>query len=113
MDFEAIAFADYATRASGCVTQCIQRVQAVTYSDERIDEVLDLLRGGMSKLAVSRLTGISRSAILDWTEGRRPIPRESRDGFAYGYARCVVTTWTHYHLALTRISSAYIWGTDA
>jgi hypothetical protein len=44
----------------------------MTYSDETIDAVLVMLDGGMSKLAISKSTGISRAAIRDWENGRRP-----------------------------------------
>jgi hypothetical protein len=62
----------------------------VTYSDERIDQVLEMFASGMSKLAISKATGVSRSAILAWTEGRRP--KRLRNGYLANYsnAHCAV-----------------------
>lgn len=50
----------------------------MTYPDHEIEAALELLHSGMSKLAVSRITGISRAALRAWSGGHRPI--RGRDG---------------------------------
>src|SRR5919106_1324864 len=41
-------------------------------STSEVAQVLDLAEAGHSALAVARLTGIPRSTVRDWTEGRVP-----------------------------------------
>lgn len=58
----------------------------MTYSDEEIEAALALLATGLSKLAVSKRTGISRAALRGWAEGTRP--RGTADGGAD--SRCAI-----------------------
>jgi hypothetical protein len=62
-------------------------------SQREVDLVTKLLEEGLSALEIARRTGIPRSTVRDWGNGRTPRPRaecsrhhlESLDGAAYAY----------------------------
>jgi Homeodomain-like domain len=66
-----------------------RRTIAVVRNREEVEEVLELVRAGLSQSAIARLTGIPRTTIRDWLAGRTPavrdggVPSVPRGPYAY------------------------------
>lgn len=96
--------ADSITRAIALI---LLRLCLITYSRERIDEALALVAEGRNYLQVSKLTGISRSAIRDWSDGK--LPQLARvEGARSADPRCSICMGTPG--ALSTGSYAYLLG---